>query len=34
MNFRHYINTVRVVRAIPPNEPSVEEIYADYPEET
>ena len=31
MNFRHYLNTTRVVRAITPQEPSVEEIYADYP---
>ena len=31
MNYRHFINTVRVVRAIATDTPTVEEIYADYP---
>lgn len=30
MNFRHFINTTRVVRAIAPDEPSVDDIFADY----
>ena len=31
LNFRHFINTVRIVRAIEPREPTIEEIYQDYP---
>lgn len=31
LNFRHYHNTVRVVRNIPAQEPSIEEIFAGYP---
>jgi sulfoacetaldehyde dehydrogenase len=32
LNFRHFINTVRVVRAIPAQEPTIEDIYSDYPD--
>ena len=31
LNFRHFSNTVRIVRPIPAHEPTIEEIYADYP---
>ena len=31
LNHRHFINTVRVIRPIPPDEPTVEDLYADYP---
>ena len=30
LNWTHFIQTTKVVRAIPPREPSVEEIFADY----
>ncbi len=30
LNFRHYLNTTRIVRTIPNNEPSEEEIFGDY----
>ena len=30
MNYRHYINTTRIARAIKPVEPTIEEIFADY----
>ncbi|MFT5607818.1 MAG: sulfoacetaldehyde dehydrogenase [Parvicella sp.] len=30
MNYTHYLNTTRVVRTIAPNEPSVEDIFAEY----
>jgi len=30
LNYRHYLNIVRIVHPIPPAEPSVEEIFGDY----
>ena len=30
MNYRHYLNTTRIAREIPPDEPSVEEIFGEY----
>lgn len=30
LNYRHYLNIVRIVRPIPPVEPSVEEIFGEY----
>jgi sulfoacetaldehyde dehydrogenase len=30
MNYRHYLNTTRIARTIPPDEPSLEEIFGDY----
>lgn len=30
MNYTHYLNTTRIVRTIPPNEPSVADLFADY----
>ena len=30
LNYRHFLNTTRIVRTIPPNEPSVGEIFASY----
>ncbi|MCC6196226.1 MAG: aldehyde dehydrogenase family protein [Burkholderiales bacterium] len=30
LNYRHFLNTTRIVRAIPPREPSLEEIFGDY----
>ena len=30
LNYRHYLNIVRIVRPIPPNEPSVEDIFGNY----
>jgi sulfoacetaldehyde dehydrogenase len=30
LNYRHFMNVTRIVRTIPPNEPSVHEIFGDY----
>jgi sulfoacetaldehyde dehydrogenase len=30
LNYRHFLNTTRIVRAIPPNEPSLDDIFGDY----
>jgi sulfoacetaldehyde dehydrogenase len=30
LNYRHFLNTTRIVRTIPPNEPSADEIFAEY----
>jgi sulfoacetaldehyde dehydrogenase len=30
MNYRHYLNTTRIARVIPPDEPSLEAIFGDY----
>ncbi len=30
MNYRHYINTTRIVKTIPPNEPELSEIFGDF----
>ena len=30
LNYRHFMNTTRIVRTIPPREPSVEEIFGSY----
>ena len=30
LNYRHFMNITRVVRAIAPNEPSVEDIFSGY----
>ena len=30
LNYRHFMNTTRIVRTIPPREPSVDEIFGDY----
>ncbi len=30
MNYRHYLNTTRIVRAIAPNEPSLDDIFSGY----
>ena len=30
LNYRHFLNTTRIVRTIAPNEPSVGEIFASY----
>lgn len=30
LNYRHFMNTTRIVRVIPPREPSVDEIFGDY----
>jgi sulfoacetaldehyde dehydrogenase len=30
LNYRHFLNTTRIVRTIPPNEPSAEEMFAAY----
>ncbi len=30
MNYRHYLNTTRIAREIPPNEPSLEDIFGAY----
>ncbi|MGI9515146.1 MAG: acylating sulfoacetaldehyde dehydrogenase [Anderseniella sp.] len=30
LNYRHFMNTTKVVRTIPANEPAVEEIFSDY----
>jgi len=30
LNYKHFMNTTRIVRTIPPREPSVEDIFGDY----
>jgi len=30
LNYRHFMNTTRIVRTIPPREPSVDDIFGDY----
>ncbi len=30
LNYRHFMNTTRIVRTIPPREPTVDEIFGDY----
>ena len=30
LNYRHFMNVTRIVRPIPPQEPTVEEIFGDY----
>ncbi len=30
LNYRHFMNTTRIVRVIPPREPSVDDIFGDY----
>jgi sulfoacetaldehyde dehydrogenase len=30
LNYRHFMNVTRIVRPIPPNEPSVEEVFGEY----
>ncbi|MCB1800357.1 MAG: aldehyde dehydrogenase family protein [Gammaproteobacteria bacterium] len=30
MNYRHYLNTTRIVRTIPPDEPTLDHIFGDY----
>ena len=30
LNYKHFMNTTRIVRTIPPREPSVDEIFSDY----
>jgi sulfoacetaldehyde dehydrogenase len=30
LNYRHFMNITRIVRTIPPNEPTVEDIFGDY----
>ncbi|MBM3373939.1 MAG: sulfoacetaldehyde dehydrogenase, partial [Betaproteobacteria bacterium] len=30
LNYRHFMNTTRIVRTIPPREPSVDEIFGGY----
>jgi sulfoacetaldehyde dehydrogenase len=30
LNYRHFMNITRIVRAIPPNEPSVDDIFGGY----
>ena len=30
LNYKHFMNTTRIVRTIPPREPSVDEIFGDY----
>lgn len=30
LNYRHFLNTTRIVRVIPPREPSVDEVFGDY----
>jgi sulfoacetaldehyde dehydrogenase len=30
LNYRHFMNVTRIVRTIPPREPSVDEVFADY----
>lgn len=30
LNYRHFMNTTKVIRPIPPNEPSLDEIFGDY----
>ena len=30
LNYKHFMNVTRIVRTIPPNEPSVKDIFADY----
>ena len=30
VNYRHYLNTTRIAREIPPDQPSVEEIFGAY----
>jgi sulfoacetaldehyde dehydrogenase len=30
MNYRHYLNTTRIARTIPPDEPALEEIFGEY----
>jgi len=30
VHWKHFLQTTRIVREIPPNEPSLEEIFSDY----
>jgi sulfoacetaldehyde dehydrogenase len=30
LNYRHFMNITRIVRAIPPNEPTVDDIFGGY----
>ena len=30
MNYRHFLNTTRIARTIPPDEPTLDDIFGDY----
>ena len=30
LNYRHFMNTTKVIRTIPTNEPAVEDVFSDY----